>query len=250
MIHSTYEQPLPKSLSSSAATPYRSDATPVLGGWHTYPEMAPAGLWTTPSDLARLAIEVQHEYMGKSAKILSQAMIRQALTPQKDNWGLGFALEPREHTLRFGHGGSNEGFRCSLEAYTESGQGLAIMTNSDSGDQLVSEFFRAVAREYNWPDFQPTEHTLAKIDPALFSAYVGAYEIPGLGKLNVTSKDARLYLQAAPLGPDPQELLPQSDTEFFLLSSDFTFAFQKDEKGVVSRILIHVGPQSFEAKKL
>ena len=84
-------------------------------------------------------------------------MMRQMLTHQKDDWGLGFGLESRGHKLRFGHGGANEGFRCDLEAYTESGQGIAIMTNSDSGDQLTSEFLRAVAKEYNWLDFQATE---------------------------------------------------------------------------------------------
>lgn len=82
MTHSTYEQPLPKNRAAEAATPYRANGDPVKGGWHTYPEMAPAGLWTTPSDLARVAMEVQSEYAGKSSKILSQDMARQMLTRQ------------------------------------------------------------------------------------------------------------------------------------------------------------------------
>ena len=52
--------------------------------WHTYPDFAAAGLWTTASDLARLAIEVQNESAGKSKKVLSQEMIRQMLTRQKE----------------------------------------------------------------------------------------------------------------------------------------------------------------------
>jgi CubicO group peptidase (beta-lactamase class C family) len=65
-----------------AATPYGDDGEPVKGGWQTYPEMAPAGLWSTPSDIARMAIEVQSEYVGKSNKILSQQMVREMLTHQ------------------------------------------------------------------------------------------------------------------------------------------------------------------------
>ncbi len=60
-LRSTYEEPLPKNLWPLATTPYDDNGEPVKGAWHTYPEMAPAGLWTTQSDLARLAIEVQNE---------------------------------------------------------------------------------------------------------------------------------------------------------------------------------------------
>jgi CubicO group peptidase (beta-lactamase class C family) len=84
---------------------------PVRGGWRTYPEMAAAGLWTTPSDLARLAIEVQNEYAGKSSKVLSQQMMREMLTHQKGGSGLGFGLEAPGHKLRFAHNGWSEGFQ-------------------------------------------------------------------------------------------------------------------------------------------
>ncbi len=250
MTHSTYEQPLPKSLASAAATPYRANGEAVKGGPHTYPEMAPAGLWTTPSDLARLAIEVQNEFAGKSNKILSQEMMRQMLTRQKGDWGLGFGLQNSGAQLLFGHGGANEGYRCDLEAYAESGQGFAIMTNADSGGALQSEFLRAVAKEYNWPDFQPAERALGKVDPALFSTYSGTYEITGMGKLTISTKEGKLFILADPLGPDPQELLPESDTQFFVLSNEASFTFQKDDKGAISKLIIKAGSQSFEAKKL
>ena len=250
MTHSTYEQPLPKNLWAEAATPYRPNGDPVKGGWHTYPEMAPAGLWTTPSDLARVAIEVQNEYAGKSSKILSQDMARQMLTRQFGTWGLGFGLESTDGKPSFSHGGANEGFRCELFAYIDSGQGLAVMTNSDSGGELTEEIYRSVAKEYGWPDFHPTEHTLLKADPATFAAYAGTYEIPGVGKLVVTMKPDGPYIQADPLGPDPIELLPDSPTQFFILSSDITFTFQKDPNGAVTGLILHAGPQTFQANKI
>jgi CubicO group peptidase (beta-lactamase class C family) len=250
MTHSTYEQPLPKNRAQEAATPYRSNGDPVKGGSHTYPEMAPAGLWTTPSDLARLAIEVQNEYTGKSSKILSQEMARQMLTRQIGVWGLGFGLESPDGKPTFGHGGANEGFRCNIETYTDSGQGLAVMTNSDSGGELTQEIFRSVAKEYGWPDYHPAEHTLAKINPATFATYPGTYEIPSVGKLTITFKSPSLYVQAEPLGPDPQELLPESATQFFVLSGDVTFTFQKDDQGAITGLTLQAGSQTFEAKKI
>ena len=59
MTHSTFVQPLPDGLRDQAATAYRTGGDPVPGGWHTYPELAAAGLWTTPADLARFAIALQ-----------------------------------------------------------------------------------------------------------------------------------------------------------------------------------------------
>jgi len=251
MTHSTYEQPLPKSRAGEVAIPYRANGEPVKGGPHTYPEMAPAGLWTTPSDLAKMAIEVQKEYAGQSSKILSQPMARQMLTRQTGAWGLGFALNQPDHALLFGHGGANEGYRCDLEAYIDSSQGFAVMTNSDRGGDLYAEVLRAVAKEYGWPDFHPTEHTLTKMNPAAFQAYAGTYELTGLGQLHVTLRDNSLYIQADPLGPNPIEMFPESTNNFFVMSNDITFTFDRlTADGPAYQLTVHAGPQTFVAKKM
>ncbi len=248
MTHSTYEQPLPKNRQPESATPYRPNGEPVKGGAHTYPEYAAAGLWTTPSDLARMAMEVQSEYAGKSSKILSQDMARQMLSKQFGNWGLGFGLNSTDGKASFSHSGGNEGFRCNVHTYTDSGQGFAVMTNSDNGGDLYSEIYRAVAKEYGWSDFKSAEHTLVKMNPAAFKAYPGVYEIPGVGKLTVTLTNAGLQVQADPLGPEPQDLLPESATSFFILSNDITFTFHTDAHGATT-LTLHAFSQTFEAKK-
>jgi CubicO group peptidase (beta-lactamase class C family) len=250
MTHSTYEQPLPENLSGFAATPYLTNGEPVQGGWHSYPEMAAAGLWTTPSDLARLAIEVQKEYAGTSSKILSQETMRQMLTHQKGDWGLGFDLGPPGGAQRFGHSGDDAGFQCELVAYIGSSQGVAIMTNSDNGYRLTAEVIRAISNEYGWPDYKPKERGLAKIDPSLLGLYVGTYERPDIGNQVVSVKNNRLYLQEKPLGPEPEELFPDSDTEFFILSNDVTFSFQKDGRGLVSKLVTHIGGEAREANRI
>ncbi len=76
MENSTYEQPLPVSLSANAAVGHDQRGRPVPGNWHTYPEMAAAGLWTTPTDLARFAIELEGSYLGTTNRILTKEMTR------------------------------------------------------------------------------------------------------------------------------------------------------------------------------
>jgi CubicO group peptidase (beta-lactamase class C family) len=154
MTRSTFEQPLPSSRMAQVAMPHRPDGQPVLEGPHVYPEMAASGLWTTPSDLARYAIEVQRALTGKSS-VLSAATARAMLTPGREQQqGLGPQIGGSKDQPFFNHSGSNVGYRCYFIAY-DNGDGAVLMTNSDRGDQLISEILRAIATEYQWPDFQP-----------------------------------------------------------------------------------------------
>jgi len=56
MRDSDYSQPLPEERHGRAATAHDEIGRPIEGRWHTYPELAAAGLWTTPGDLARFAL--------------------------------------------------------------------------------------------------------------------------------------------------------------------------------------------------
>jgi CubicO group peptidase (beta-lactamase class C family) len=252
MSHSSFAQPLPGDRRARAATAYGGDGKPVAGDFHVYPELAAAGLWTTPSDLARAAIEIQNDYAGTSNKVLSKEMARQMLTHQKDSWGLGVALSDPGQPLRFAHGGSNEGFQCDLEAYVGSGQGIAVMTNADGGRALIGEIKRAVAQEYGWPDFKPERKATVAIEPATLSTYVGSYQlaIPEAQnpKVLLTVSDGKLFLQSGPLGPEPLQLFAESETQFFA-EQGFSITIHKSDAGVVSKLTLHVG-QDFDAAKL
>jgi CubicO group peptidase (beta-lactamase class C family) len=156
MRQSTYRQPLPRGLADRAATGHRKDGQPIPAKWYTYPEMAAAGLWTTPSDLARFAIELERSYAGRSNRVLSKEMIRQMLSRQMGGSGLGIGVDGEGPSVRFSHGGANEGFRCFLVAYRDSGRGAVVMTNGDGGGELGMEIIRAIAEEYEWPDYRTT----------------------------------------------------------------------------------------------
>ncbi|MEX2113026.1 MAG: serine hydrolase domain-containing protein [Pirellulales bacterium] len=151
MSDSTYEQPLPVNLRDRAAIAHREHAAPIPGGWHVYPEMAAAGLWTTPSDLAKVVIEVAGSAAGRTGKVLSNGMVVEMLKPQLGKYGLGFAVRGEDRAFTFSHGGSNEGYRCLLIGVPATGQGCVIMTNSDTGGALLPEVAAAVSQAYEWP---------------------------------------------------------------------------------------------------
>jgi CubicO group peptidase (beta-lactamase class C family) len=155
MADSTFEQPLPSARAAMAASGTFPDGTTVHGKWHVYPEMAAAGLWTTPTDLAKFVIEIALSKQGKSNRILSQSVARQMLTPQIDmgaipwNTGLGFFLNKEDQHL-FGHNGSTWAYRAIVLISTDTGKGVAIMTNSDNGFYLSDLLIESVAKEYTW----------------------------------------------------------------------------------------------------
>ena len=113
MTSSSYEQPLPAERAQMTAGGTYGDGKGVHGKWHVYPEMAAAGLWTTPTDLAKFAIEIALSKQGKSNHILSEKMTREMLTPVMNDVGLGFFME-KENPGQFGHDGADEGFQALL----------------------------------------------------------------------------------------------------------------------------------------
>ncbi len=181
MNASTYEQPLPEGRRKRAATGHGSDGKPIPGRWHTYPEMAAAGLWTTPSDLALFAIELQNSLRGEPNRAVSAESARLMITPVADGYGLGFEIKGSGDSLTFEHGGSNEGFKCNLVAFARGGNGAVVMTNGDQGGVLAQEIVRTVARIYAWPVYQPVEKKVANIRDELKALSSGSRAVSGAG---------------------------------------------------------------------
>lgn len=151
MKDSTYEQPLPATREAAAAHAHDDEGKAMDARWHVYPEQAAAGLWTTPSDLARFAIEVQRAVLGAEGRVLSQGLAREMVTPVGVGpFGVGLIIEQRGEGWYFNHNGGNWGFKCDLVAHVRKGYGVVAMTNSDSGMTVVDEVVARVAAAYNW----------------------------------------------------------------------------------------------------
>ena len=150
MANSTFEQPLSPERDVKAARAHNGRGREMDAKWHVYPEQAPAGLWTTPTDLAKLAIEVQKALRGES-RFLSRAAAQEMVTPVGTGpFAVGFAIERRNEGWYFSHGGSNWGFQCTLIAHRLKGYGVVVMTNSDTGGRLNAEVEARVIAAYNW----------------------------------------------------------------------------------------------------
>jgi CubicO group peptidase (beta-lactamase class C family) len=249
MTHSSFAQPLSDKELNNAATAYLQTGKAVPGGSHVYPEMAPAGLWTTPTDLARYIIAIQRAVKGESGQVLSPAMAREMLARQPGEpavSGLGPQLGGSTARRYFSHGGSNEGFKCRFVGYTD-GDGVIVMTNGDNGGALVDQIIRTVAREYGWPDLAPPERAVAKVDSKVFAGYVGTYRLNPEQTLTVTLEGPRLFSQIS--GQPKRALYPMSEREFFMKEMDERIAFSTDVQGRATRITqFHFGVEDISPR--
>lgn len=161
MNRSTFEQPLPALRESSAACGTLMNGSPVSNCWHVQPEMAAGGLWTTPEDLAKLAIEIAQAVRGRSHRVLSQQMALAMISPHwsdgvidilgtpqsPDRMGYGFFVGDAH---RFGHIGGNVGYQATMVMFGDTGKGAVIMTNDDIGLRAGNAVLDSIARFYDW----------------------------------------------------------------------------------------------------
>jgi CubicO group peptidase (beta-lactamase class C family) len=247
MTHSTYQQPLPSDRRAMAAMPYTASGTAVPGGPHTYPEMAAAGLWTTPSDLAKYIIEVRQSLAGHANHVLSQVSTRQMLTPGMGNWGLGVEIGGSASNPYFTHGGVNEGYESLFAAYEHGGDGAVVMTNAQGGSRLASQIMSSIAVAYDWPDFRPAVRTQVKLDPETLDRYVGTYEITPQFSITFTRDGNQLMTQATNQSKLP--IYPESDRKFFLKVVDAEVEFFTGDNGQVSYLILHQNGHETKAVK-
>lgn len=151
MKSSSFKFPLPEALRKLTSNGYDENGNVVCGGYHIYPEKAAAGLWASPSDLARFMIALGKSYRGEDTGLLKQSTAETMMTRVPNAGGIGIGIDGEGKAFRFRHTGGNAGFTCYAISFANTGRGVVIMTNSDNGFPLIHEIVRAVSRAYGWP---------------------------------------------------------------------------------------------------
>ncbi len=244
MRNSTYEQDLPSEFKSKAATGHLCSEEIAPGKWNLMPEMAAGGLWTTPSDLSRFAIEIQKCITGKSDLLLSKDMCAEMTKSQAeliDHWGLGFAVDGSGTALRFSHAGADVGYKNLFVAYGHTGQGAVIMTNGNNGSNLAKEIMMGIARVYGWRGYDgPERRSRGRIDAASYPHLAGRYK-----NHTVTTEDEKLFISTFD-GTARLELVPEStgeysESRFFVQGTPGQVTFLKNRDGQVTGLLYETG---------
>lgn len=212
MVDSGYLQPLPAERHARAAWAHDAAGAPVPGGFHVYPELQAAGLWTTASDLARWLLGVQQILAGRTGGPISPDTARLMVTRvAPGSFGLGPEIMGDGPLQRFGHSGANQGYKSQVDGLIERATGCAILTNGENGTTLVAEIRRAVADEYGHGPIGPDPIRLVDVDHDVLRGYTGRYAGPFDRPLKLEFADGELF-SPAPYGR--RRMLPLGPTTF------------------------------------
>jgi hypothetical protein len=247
--NSTFNQPLDRAKWRNVAVAHDDKGNPITGLARTYPELAAAGLWTTPTDLVNIGNDIMLSYLHDEGKILSQKSAREMLHKQHEHqskqhehqsMGIGFILETNEsdELSGFFHDGANYGFKSFFACIPKNKQCVAAMTNSDNGFLLVREIIQRVSEIYKWGIFKPQIKKIAELSKARLACFVGTYAIKDITFTVKLSADELHLEMIESVSKDPIEMFPESTSKFFnMMGDEFEFNFAESKPNATLLII-------------
>lgn len=135
MSHSSMKQPLTPT--GELASGHTDKGETVHLDYNLYPEMAAAGLWTTPGDIARMLMAIVDS--AEADGFLPKALARRMMTPVKSGAGLGMFIDGAS---RITHSGVNWGFRALYTADPKKRRGTVVMSNGENGEAVNKQLLK------------------------------------------------------------------------------------------------------------
>lgn len=218
MKNSSFSQPL-SPMYKNYAYAHDGKMTPVKGHYYLYPELAAGGLWSTAGDIAKFILGIQAALKADPKSIITKANCDEMLTPNLNNYALGFGIQEREAEKYFWHEGESFGFNAIFYGSFNSGKGVVILTNAypDNGQPFIRELLNSVAITYNWKGiYNPLRKKLVQVPAPILDKYIGEYvsDNPPI-KITISKNGADLMLTAR----RPEKMYPVKENSFFLASS-------------------------------
>jgi hypothetical protein len=97
-------------------------------------------------------------------------------------------------------------------------------------------------------DELPKDRVAITVDPKIYDAYAGKYELAPGAIISVRRDGDRLMVQLT--GQPSFEVFPESQVDFFYKVVDAQLTFVKDDNGEVNKLILHQNGANPPAKRL
>jgi CubicO group peptidase (beta-lactamase class C family) len=222
----------------------------------SYANVGATSLFTTVRDLVKWEENLDDGWVGGAAVI--QAMHTRGILNDGDTLSYAFGLGIGEYRglSNVGHSGGDAGFRSYVVRFPEESFVVVVLSNlgdfSPSSMALrVADVYLADRFEEETPEPAPEpepERPAVEVDPAVYDDYAGDYLDPDQVVFTVFRDGDRLYARGP--GEPPVELVPESETRFFVPARDAYVTFERDEAGEVNGFIARQGDEEVEAKRI
>jgi hypothetical protein len=214
-------------------------------------EFAPSGLWTTPTDLAKLIIELQQSLEGISNKVLSKESVEFMLSAADQELphnyifinGIGSFIENHEGTLYFHHAGGHLGFTSAYYGSFKHGNGVVVMANSYDF-YVINSIVNRVAEVYGWENYlynngKPLDRV--EVSDKIITKYHGTYQCVDnpSNMMELTSKEEKLHAQLTGGDEWYLDFIPLSQKTFLAegIPTTTKMIFNMNENGIIELTL-------------
>ena len=183
-----------------------------------------------------------------AGKLLSAKSREAMMTPVKNDYAYGLGVQTKSGPKMISHGGGINGFATFIARFPDEKVTVVVLRNTDYGSPGPGQISLDLAAIAFGEKYEvPTATTEIKVDPKIYDAYTGRYELAPNFILTISKEGDRLMAQAT--GQPPVELFPESETTFFLKVVDAKVTFVKDDTGKVTHLVLHQGGDK-PAKKI
>ncbi|AUJ69189.1 serine hydrolase domain-containing protein [Pseudoalteromonas sp. NC201] len=238
MTQSTFAQPLPKSRWHEASAAFNFEGKQYQGDWFNQPEQAAAGLWTTPTDLAKYVIAVQKAKQGTTTGIITPSLVKDMLTMHHKDMGLGPQLRKSKQGLIFAHSGKNFGYSNRFNAYADKADGMIVMTNGDSARPVVAELQNAINDHFAWDLSSPMLVTPFNMSDTLRNDLIGEYvwEHDKTFKMHIVRKEGAFEIHNLVEG-GKFKFIAEAQDSLVAINTGVKVQVETDKKGKVTAII-------------
>ena len=232
--------------------------SPAAGGGFklaalNYANVGATSLFTTAEDLARWVINFEDKKIGGAAVIEQMQQVGVLNDGKKLTYASGLSIGPYRGLNTVGHSGGDAAYRSFVFWFPEQRFGVVALSNlgnlnPQQMSMRVADIYLADKLSPQPPAAKPAERGAVKIDPAIYDAYAGRYLLGGRTLVTISREGDRLMGQ--PAGQQKAELIPQSETKFFIKENNADLSFERDEKSKAVGFSMSVNGPAQSAKRL
>jgi CubicO group peptidase (beta-lactamase class C family) len=250
--NTTMIQPNENGFLTNVALVHDKDGKVIKTGLPITPQVGPSGMWSTPTDLAKLAIEMQNALRNKNNRVISHSVAKKvtevtALKNAVGGWGYGWQRSFGYNNYDwFSCNGSNTGVGGSVFATMTDGNGFAFLANGEKPNRIpvMNQTQRKILTLMDWNKKTPNED-IQEIPLSLKEKLIGTYDDFLYGQkmeTKIVEKNNRLYVESPLLehfkGKNDNELLYLKNGSFKIVDYPNLLKFHFSDGKLNSVVLI------------